>query len=75
MLLRVKALKITTLLAAVIAFDLFVIWAVVFTVSWSGGFLPLSAVGFCLFAGSPLIATAYGAHKLRSFCRGEDPPV
>ena len=34
MLLRVKALKITTLLAAVIAFDLFVIWAVAPVVAW-----------------------------------------
>ena len=70
-----RALAPIGLIAATIAFDLFVLWGVGFTLAWSDGVPPLSALGFWLFAASPLVVTIYCVVKVRSICRGERPRI
>ena len=66
---------LVTMIVGTVAFDLFAIWAVGFTIAWSGGVPPLSTIGFWLFAASPLIVTAYCVHKWRAIRRGENPRI
>ena len=70
-----QRLTLVTLIVATVAFDLFVLWAVGFTIAWSGGAPPLSAIGFWLFAASPMIVTAFCIHKWRANRRGENPRI
>ena len=68
-----QRLTLVPLIVATVAFDLFALWAVGFTIAWSGGVPPLSAAGFWLFAASPLIVTAYCVHQWRAIRRGKTP--
>jgi hypothetical protein len=68
-----KRLKPLPLIVAAVIFDLLAIWAVGFTIAWGGTVPPLSAIGFWLFAASPVIVTAYCVHKWRAIRRGENP--
>jgi len=69
-----QRLTLIALIVATVAFDLFVLWAVGFTIAWSDGLPPFSAIGFWLFAASPLIVTAYCFYKWRAIRRGENKP-
>lgn len=62
-------LSLITLVVATLAFDLFVIWAVGFTVVWNGSVPPASALGFWIIAASPLVVTAYCIRKWRTYRR------
>ena len=70
-----RAFAPISLITATIAFDLIVLWAVGFTLAWSDGVPPLSAVGFWLFASSPLVVTIFCIVKVRSIRRGEKPHI
>jgi len=70
-----QRLTLVTLIVVTVAFDLFAVWAVGFTIAWSGGVPPLSAIGFWLFAASPLIVTGYCLRKWRAIRQGENPRI
>lgn len=62
------------LIVATVVFDLFVLWAIAFTVAW-GGAPSFGAVGFWLFAASPVIGTAYCIRQLHAVRRGGNPRI
>jgi hypothetical protein len=69
--------KTVILIVAMLAYDLFWIWAAVFFISWAGSAEAYSvqALPFWAMAATSVVVTGYCVSKLVAIRRGENPRI